>query len=251
MFKTLSNPTKLFLWGHRGTRVGAPENTLPAFLLAYRQHLDGLELDVQLTADGVVVVMHDADLRRTTDQSGPVRSYAWSTLKKFRTKYSDGRVSTIPIPRLQDVLENLPEDTIFCIEFKSWDLDGPLLIRKTLEIVKHYHAETRVMVSSFYPEALKESAKWAPDIPRALAWSLLTPMDPDIIDQSRASWVHVHKDTALPQLQAIHAGGWQVAVWGLESAADMASVSFAEIDAIFLDDPQWAEMIPRLHQEES
>ncbi|MCL4722641.1 MAG: glycerophosphodiester phosphodiesterase, partial [Gammaproteobacteria bacterium] len=60
------------IWAHRGARQQAPENTLPAFELALAQGADGIEFDVQLTADGVPVLIHDETVDRTTDGTGQV-----------------------------------------------------------------------------------------------------------------------------------------------------------------------------------
>ena len=71
------------IWAHRGARREAPENTLPAFELAVAQGADGIELDVQLSADGVVVVMHDESVDRTTDGHGPVVGHTLAQLQRL------------------------------------------------------------------------------------------------------------------------------------------------------------------------
>ena len=73
--------TKIF--AHRGASAYAPENTLPAFELAERQGADGIELDVQLTKDGEVAVIHDEKIDRTGTGEGFVRDSRWRSLSRF------------------------------------------------------------------------------------------------------------------------------------------------------------------------
>jgi glycerophosphoryl diester phosphodiesterase len=90
-------PRPLIL-GHRGAPRGAPENTLRAFQLALEEGADGVELDVQPSADGVPVVLHDDTLDRTTDQTGDVATLAWERIAR-------ARAGDEPVPRLEEVVE--------------------------------------------------------------------------------------------------------------------------------------------------
>ena len=103
---------------HRGASGSAPENTLPAFELAARQGADAFELDVRLTADGVPVVLHDATLERTTDQSGPLAALRVADLKDIdagarftldRGKTFPFRAADVGISTLAEVLRRFPE----------------------------------------------------------------------------------------------------------------------------------------------
>lgn len=235
----------VWIWGHRGSPELAPENTIPSFLRAYEQQVDGLELDVQLSADGVVAVLHDATLERTTNGMGWVCSYEWSSLQKFCTRKSDGTLSNIGIPRLEAVFEDLPKDVRLCIEYKNGPRYYPRLVEKTLNIVRRYHAEDRVIVSSFDQFALTESALRSPEIPRAVAWGTGRMVAPwQVARDAKAVWIHVHKD-AVPfdDLRHIKESGLKVAVWGLKSRQDVSELSTQYIDAIFVDDPAWAEAL--------
>ena len=74
---------KIQVWAHRGASGYAPENTLDAFQKAIDMGADGIELDVQLTKDGKVVVVHDEVIDRVSDGSGLVQDYTYEELKKF------------------------------------------------------------------------------------------------------------------------------------------------------------------------
>lgn len=71
------------VFAHRGASAYAPENTLPAFQLALDRYADGIELDVTLSADGQVVVIHDTTIDRTTNGTGQVKSLEHAALRKF------------------------------------------------------------------------------------------------------------------------------------------------------------------------
>ncbi len=236
-----------WIWGHRGALALEPENTIPSFLLAYEQQVDGIELDVQLSADGVVVVLHDGTLDRTTNGTGWVGAYNWSTLQQLRARYPDGAVSDIPIPRLEEVFDALPNDTVLCIEYKNGPYYYPHLVEKTLDIVKRYHASSRIIVSSFDQFALVESAGLAPEIPRAVAWMGRMVEPWGVARAAKASWVHVHKDSVpLDDLRRIKESGLQIAVWGLKSAKDASHLAMHYVDAVFVDDPGWAKNLVHL-----
>lgn len=74
---------KTKVWAHRGASAYAPENTLEAFRLAAEQKADGVELDVQLSKDGELVVIHDETIDRVSNGSGYVRDYTLEELKRF------------------------------------------------------------------------------------------------------------------------------------------------------------------------
>ena len=74
---------KPFIWAHRGASGSYPENTLPAFKAAIDMQAGGIELDIQLTKDGEIVVCHDETIDRTSDGSGNIKDYTLEELKQF------------------------------------------------------------------------------------------------------------------------------------------------------------------------
>ena len=93
------------IWGHRGASADAPENTLPAFALALGQGADGIELDVQLTRDDEVVVIHDETLERTTDGHGWVADHSLDELRRLDASAGWTGFDGTRIPLLAEVLE--------------------------------------------------------------------------------------------------------------------------------------------------
>ena len=93
------------IYAHRGASAYAPENTLPAFQAAMEQGADGIELDVHLSRDGELVVIHDEELDRTTNGTGLVKDHTLAELKKLCADNGMSGYGDVRIPTLQEVLE--------------------------------------------------------------------------------------------------------------------------------------------------
>lgn len=96
---------KTRIWAHRGASGYAPENTLEAFKLAIDEKADGIELDVQLTKDKELVVIHDEKIDRTSNGKGYVKDYTLEELKKFNFNYGNEKYEEVKIPTLKEVYE--------------------------------------------------------------------------------------------------------------------------------------------------
>jgi glycerophosphoryl diester phosphodiesterase len=142
----------------RGEQVGE-ENTLTAFRHALLLGVDGIELDVHRTKDGILVVIHDKDLNRTTTGNGLVSDYTYDELKDFNIKRADGTILNDKIPLLSDVLNLLAEAKRnnqpvpkLNIELKTNGIEKELL-----ELVGEYRLENdEVWYSSFIHETLRK-----------------------------------------------------------------------------------------------
>lgn len=148
---------KTQVWAHRGASGYAPENTMSAFELAIKQNADGVELDVQLTKDGTLVVIHDEKIDRVTNGIGFVKDYTYDELQAFSCKDAFNESQTIKIPTLEEVLELLkPSGLTVNVELKTGIFQYPGIEEITLETVKQRKMEDRVIYSSFYhPSILK------------------------------------------------------------------------------------------------
>ncbi len=138
---------KTLVLGHRGYSAKYPENTLLAFKKAIEAGADGIELDVWLTRDGEVVVIHDETVGRTSNGSGRVKEMTLEKLKVL--DFGDGE----RIPTLEEVFEAIPEDTVVNVEIK--DIDA---VPKAAEIIGRNNPD-RIIVSSFLIDALREYRK--------------------------------------------------------------------------------------------
>lgn len=125
------------IFAHRGASGYAPENTLEAFRLAMEQGADGIELDVHLTKDGEVVVIHDETLNRTSNGQGKVRDYTLEELKKFSFHNHMEKYKGVQIPTLKEVLDLVENSSMKVnIELKTGIYWYEGIEAKTMEIVK-------------------------------------------------------------------------------------------------------------------
>src|SRR5512136_3234943 len=139
-------------FAHRGASHEAPANTLAAFLLAVDLGAEGIELDVHLSKDGHLVVIHDFDVSATTDGQGLVRNKTLAELKEldagswFDPVFADQR-----IPTLQEVIDAVGHRLLLNIELKvkGWGDGG--LAAKVVQIVEQNGLVDRVILSSFNP----------------------------------------------------------------------------------------------------
>ncbi|HEY4391764.1 MAG TPA: glycerophosphodiester phosphodiesterase family protein [Paenibacillus sp.] len=128
---------------HRGYPLKHPENTLRSFRAALELGFDHLELDVQLTSDGVPVVIHDATLDRTTNGQGLVRSHTLQELKQLDAGEGE------QIPTLEEALLLLKDQLIVDIELKQTGDAMPGLESATLEVINRLGMKEQVILSSF------------------------------------------------------------------------------------------------------
>ena len=146
-FKKKDTP---LVWAHRGASGYAPENTIEAFRLAIEQGADGIELDVQLTKDEQIVVIHDEWIDRTSDGKGWVKDYTLEELRRFNFNKTCPEYAHADIPTLREVYELIkPTSLTIDVELKTGIVFYPELERKVVELTKEMGLEDRVLYSSF------------------------------------------------------------------------------------------------------
>ena len=141
---------KPLIWAHRGASAYAPENTIPAFQKAIEMKADGVELDIQLTKDDRIVVIHDETIDRTSTGSGWVKDMTLAELRKFNYNKTHPEFEHADIPTMDEVLDLLkPTDLTIDIELKTGIVFYDHLEEKILALVKEKGMEDRVNYSSF------------------------------------------------------------------------------------------------------
>lgn len=146
----------MFLYAHRGASGYAPENTMASFKKAIEMGAKGIELDVQLSKDGVVMIMHDDTLNRTSDGRGRLEDYTLEELKKFDAgSWFSEEFKGEKIPTLEELLQILPEEFTLNIEFKPDKKHAKTMAEEVYKILKKYNYSKNIILSSFYHETLK------------------------------------------------------------------------------------------------
>ena len=152
---------------HRGFSGNYPENTLLAFEKAIQAGADGAELDVHLTKDNVVVVIHDELINRTTDGEGFVADYTYEELSEFDASAAfTGVYGFNKIPTLREYFELVKpvEGFITNIELKTGYNEYPGIEQAVFELIKEFELEDRIIISSFNHYSVMRFKAIAPQI---------------------------------------------------------------------------------------
>lgn len=227
---------------HRGARKVAPENTVPAVTRAMELGADGVEIDVQRTRDGELVVIHDETLEATTDGSGIIREHTLEELKHldagvwFGAEWAGTR-----IPTLDEIFDALPESAIVNVELKrdSWQSDG--LEDAALDHIRRRTLWDRVIVSSFNPFILWRLRTAAPQLRLGL---LYQPEMPWLLNRAwprrllPLAALHPFHTQVTPALVAhAHDAGIQINTWTVNEPARMRELIEMGVDGIITDVP--------------
>lgn len=137
---------------HRGASTDAPENTMAALELAVAQGADGFEFDVQMTADGVMVLMHDGTVARTTTGRGRVRDLTLKQIQSLHIKNAPAE----RVPTLAEVLARFGRDVLYNVEVKGQGWRGKGSMTAVGELIHRYGVADQCAVTSFHPFWLRE-----------------------------------------------------------------------------------------------
>jgi glycerophosphoryl diester phosphodiesterase len=242
------------LFAHRGASARAPENTLEAFRLARELGAPYLELDIHVSADGELVVIHDSSVSRTTGRRGRVENMTLAELRKLDAgyKFTTDHGRTFPfrskglkIPTLNEVLENFPEMRI-TVELKP-TRDG--VAEKLAEKLRLHHAEERVIVASAEHELLRRFRMAAPHV--ATSFSKDEVRDflvrlrgggmggyrPPGVALQVPEYKGLRRVVSKPVIDAIHGLGVEIHVWTVNEPVHISRLLDWGVDGIMTDDP--------------
>lgn len=234
--------TKVF--AHRGASGYAPENTLEAFALAIRQGADGIELDVQLSSDGVPVVIHDETVDRVTKKTGYVKDYTLQELKEL-TVLEDKfpAYSQSKIPTLKEVLEAVkPSGIQVNIELKTGIYWYPDIEKKVAEIVEETGMKDRIVYSSFNHYSVQRLKEIVPDAETAYLYSDVILNVEEYAKETHVDGLHpaVYHVKMADFLEEYRKSGLNVRVWTVNEETDMKELIEAGITAVITNYPDVA-----------
>lgn len=153
-------------FAHRGFSGKYPENTMLAFEKAIDAGADGIELDVQLTKDGEIVVFHDETVDRTTNGSGKVKDLTLEEIKSLDASYIyTGKFGINRIPTLHEYFELVKDTNIVTnIEMKTGNYEYKAMEPLLYEMICQYHLEDKVLISSFNHYTILRMREIAPEL---------------------------------------------------------------------------------------
>jgi glycerophosphoryl diester phosphodiesterase len=229
------------VFGHRGARAHAPENTIAAFERAMADGADGVELDVRTTADDEVVVLHDVDLARVTGGRDARTAAALDVAEICAVELEGGA----RVPTLAETLDWAEaRGALLNVELKHDVRDRGTLARLTARLIRtRPRLAGRVLLSSFDPQLLAWSAIYARELPRALlvhagerlAWTRATRLAARALGCVAAHPQHTMCSPAL--VRSLRDAGLRVNTWTVNDASEASALALLGVDGIISDDP--------------
>jgi glycerophosphoryl diester phosphodiesterase len=235
-------PTRPYIFAHRGARRAAPENTLPAFAAALAMGADGIELDVHLSADGQLVVIHDFNVNKTTDGRGPVAQMTAAELQRldagshFSPAFAGER-----IPTLDAVLDLVGDRCRLNIEIKSTDPYARDASDAVAALIRARDLYAQVLVSSFNPLTLIKLRHLDADIALGVLYDGEMPAffrqvwaGPPILPQAQHPQHHLVDAAYMQWARAIDA---QVNTWTVNEAEEAQRLAELGVHTLITDVP--------------
>lgn len=231
--------TKIF--AHRGVRKHYPENTMDAFRAADTMGLDGIELDVQRTLDGVLVICHDEHLLELAGKDLWIKDLTWEKLSLINIAWHLQDGSTARIPTLQAFLQWLKTTTLIVnIELKNSIVPYEGMEGEVLALIDQYHLRDRVIISSFNLESVVHMKAIAPDIDVGFLYQRLKPLADRLVKDVGLDAIHplyVHQ-LFCHLMWSARKKGLKVRVWTVNHPFFIRNALWRKVDTIMTDDPE-------------
>lgn len=243
-----------YIFGHRGAAAYAPENTLTSFELAVQQGVEAIELDVHLTADGQIVVLHDDTVDATTNGHGAVADLTLAQVRQLqaraRTKAKRTALASAPetIPMLSEVIERFAGRVITInVEIKA--SKSTALAEAVARLVEEMHVVEHILISSFDRYALAYLQQHHPTLRRALLYPNSSFEGVMVSMRNSLGWitgahalgceaVHPFWRLVTPAvMERAHALELDVNAWTVDDEATIRRLAALDVDGIITNDP--------------
>jgi len=221
--------------GHRGASGLAPENTLAAFQVAADLRVDGVEFDVQRTADGHLIVFHDDTVERTTNGTGAVGQFTLAEIQSLDAgSHFDPRFTGERVPTLRETFDFLRQTNLLLfVELKDpWRYPG--MEAETAALIRTYDLVDRVQVRSFYHPSLHTLYEIAPEIAISELWADHLPTDEEVTFKTINAYYPLYTPENLAH---IHRRGQQATAWTVNAIEVAQALIAAGIDGLTTDVP--------------
>jgi glycerophosphoryl diester phosphodiesterase len=212
--------------GHRGARAYEPENTLRSFKKALEIGVDAVELDVRKTKDDQLVVIHDADVKRTTDGNGLVSELTLKEIKEFSAEKGE------KIPTLKEALDFLDKKAKTLIELKEEGVE-----EKVLSLVNEKGLQKNVIIVSFIEAALRKVRELDREVETGLLYATHKNPVKAALDLKASYLLPLYRFTHTANVQKAHENGLKVIVWTVNTPEEVAEYAKKGVDGIASDKP--------------
>ncbi len=230
--------TRTRITAHRGASASAPENTIYAFQAAVESGADYIELDVQLTSDGQLVVFHDEKLDRVTDGKGKLKDHTYDELQQLSAGIRfGGEFADAKIPLLSEVFEEIGSDVLYNVEIKDYG-DTDQTVIKTIETIEEFGLENSCYITSFSYNVLKKVKAVSPDIKTGLIANASASSFNKLKYIDALSMNHLFVNSSV--VNNAHQNGKRIFVWTVDNTNDIQRMSSLGVDNIITNRPKKA-----------
>lgn len=232
---------------HRGDCSIAPENTIPAFRSAIRKGGDRIELDVQMSRDGVVVVTHDTSLKRCTGKNAKVYDLTFAEIEALDAgRWFSARFAGTRIPSFEEVLQLCQGRIDLNVEIKP-SAATPTLEAETVRLLRAYGFEGHCVITSQSYETLHKVKELAPDIPTGYILALGVGNYYDLPDADFFSVEHTFITSGM--VNQIHLRGKTISAWTIAQEDDARHMMELGADDLITDKPDLVHELLRQNAE--
>ncbi|AWR96125.1 glycerophosphodiester phosphodiesterase [Acidianus sulfidivorans JP7] len=227
------------LFGHRGSRGLSPENTIPSFKIAKCFGVDGVELDVHLSKDRKLVVIHDETVDRTTNGKGKVSELTYDEISRLDAGIKLGQQwKGTNVPLLRDVLETFGDSLLYKIEIKHSSKVYPDIERLLLEEIERFSLRNKVQIISFDFDALEKVRELDKNVEIGLIivgkprWFI------DTAKKLNAKWIHASSWLITSEdVKIVHDSDLKIGVWTVNDEEEMKTYCEMGVDDVTSDFP--------------
>lgn len=226
--------------GHRGARGEAPENTMAGFQHTIAAGVRDIELDVRLSSDGQLIVLHDRDVDRTTWHSGAAHQYTLADLGLLDARRNTpGWHSPMGVPGLQEVIDFCPDDTRFQLEIKG--APRPLLHKLAhalKKLVEERQLHDRVVITSSHTGFLRMIQTMDPDMQRGYVCQYRYLQPVNRATSLGCEWLMAHFTLITPRLvKKAHRRGLKLSAWTVNDLMEAERLEKLGVDSVITDFP--------------
>ena len=221
-------------YAHRGSRGKYPENTLLSFEKAIEEGAHGIEIDIHMTKDGEIVVIHDETLNATTNGSGFIKDHNLQDIKALDAGQGN------KVPTLEEVYKLLSGSSIeLNVEIKTYLINYPDIERKALDIADKFGEGRKIVYSSFHLPTILRMKKLSKSA--NIAWLLgrnyMLPHPADYMETLELEALHLEKGMILSNPDHFKGIYDKIRVWTVNEIDDMRKLLELGVDAIITDYP--------------
>jgi glycerophosphoryl diester phosphodiesterase len=238
--------TRTSIIGHRGASFEAPENTVSSAKLAWEMGADAVEIDIHLTKDKKIIVLHDGSTKRTGDADMAVSVTNSDVLRNVDVgSFKDEKYSGEKIPFIEEIIETIPPKGLLFVEIKC----GPEVLPYLKDIINNSGRKSRIVIIGFNLETMAESKKVMPDIPTYWLRGTVKDEETEEYLPHDPDWIFIAKGKKLDGLNLHYAGitedfiksgkeeGLGIYAWTVDSVNEAKRLKSIGIDGITTNKP--------------